>query len=155
MRRLALVAAILGALAAPSSAAAGGMAAWTLSGPPAGLTAGDAWHAQIRVTGCRGVLLGSITPTVVVVDNRSGRIVRFRGRSTGVPGEYTARVVFPTAGNWSYRVEAHGLRMESFGPYRIAAPAQKPDRLVAALPPIGAVVLVLGTGLVLRRRRRA
>jgi hypothetical protein len=33
------------------------------------------------------------------------------------------------------------------------APAQKPSRLLAALPPVGAVLLVLGTGVLLRRRR--
>lgn len=152
MKRLALVAAVVASLAAPSAASAGGMAAWALSGPPAGMQAGDAWNAQIRVVGCQGVPLG-ITPTVLIVDNASGRQVRFRARSAGAAGEYTARVVFPTAGNWSYRIEVQGLQNQRFGPYRIAAPAREPDRLLAALPPLGAALLVLGSGLLLRRRR--
>jgi hypothetical protein len=153
MKRLAVLAAVVGSLAAPSAASAGGMAAWALSGPPAGMQAGDTWNAQIRVVGCQGVPLGSIAPTVVIVDNASGRLVRFRARSAGGLGKYTARVVFPSAGNWSYRVDVYDYPNETFGPFRIAAPASKPDRLLAALPPAGAALLVLGTGLALRRRR--
>jgi hypothetical protein len=152
VKRLALVAAVVGALAAPSAASAGGMAAWALSGPPAGMLAGEAWNAQIRVVGCQGIPLG-VTPSVVIVDNASGRLVRIRARSAGAAGEYTARVVFPTAGNWSYRIDVPGLQNQTFGPYRIAAPASKPDRLLAALPPLGAALLVLGMGALLRRRR--
>jgi hypothetical protein len=152
MKRLALVAAAAGALAVPSVASAGGMAAWALSGPPAGTQAGEAWNAKIRVVGCLGTPLG-ITPTVVIVDNGSGRTMRFRARKAGAPGEYTARVVFPTAGNWSYRIDVQGLRNQAFGPYRITAAKRAGDRLSAALPPVGAALLVLGVGGLLRRRR--
>jgi hypothetical protein len=63
-----------------------------------------------------------------------------------------ARVVFPSAGQWSYEITALGYALDRQGPF-VVRPARKPSRLLAALPPVGAVLLVLGTGLVLRRRR--
>jgi hypothetical protein len=153
MKRLAVVVAIAGALAAPAAASAGGMAAWALSGPQPGIRAGDVWVAKLRVVACMGTP-ADMVPTLVVTENATGREFRVRARSTGAVGKYTASVRFPSAGNWSYRVDLLNFRNQTFGPYRVG-PAQvaQPDRLLAALPPVGAALLVLGTGLALRRRR--
>jgi hypothetical protein len=150
MRRLALVAAVAAALVAPSAAGAGGMGAFALSGPGTNLKAGDTWLAQLRVVGCVGTPTDAV-PTVAIT-NRSGQRLTFRGEKAGVTGRYTARVVFPSAGQWSYAVLVYGYTMDRQGPF-VVRPAKQPSRLLAALPPAGAVLLVLGTGLILRRRR--
>lgn len=150
MRRLALVAAVAAALAAPSAAGAGGMGAFALSGPGKSLKAGDTWVAQLRVVGCVGTPMDAV-PTVAI-SNGSGQRLTFRGKKVAGTGHYTARVVFPSAGRWSYEVVVYGYAMDRHGPF-VVRPAQKPSRLLAALPPAGAVLLVLGTGLILRRRR--
>lgn len=150
MRRAVLIAAAAAALAAPGTALGGGMGAWTLSGPDRDIEAGEVWLAQLRVVGCIGNPVDAV-PTLTVVSS-SGQTVAFRGRRTA-EGKYTARVVFPSAGRWSYRVTVGGFgEFERRGPFAVAS-AQKPSRLLAALPPVGAVLLVLGTGLILRRRR--
>jgi hypothetical protein len=150
MRRLALVAVALAALAAPSTALAGGGGAFVLHGPT-GLKAGDTWLAQIRVVGCVGMHYDA--PTAVTITQRgTGRTLTFPGRRAGAVGHYTARVVFPAAGEWTYAATVNGWAMEANGPFAVA-PAPKQRRLHAALPPVGAALLVLGTGLVLRRRR--
>jgi hypothetical protein len=138
------------ALAAPSTAFAGGGGAFVLHGPT-GLKAGDTWLAQIRVVGCMGTHYNA--PTAVTITQRgTGRTLTFPGRRAGAVGHYTARVVFPAAGQWTYAAEVNGWAMENTGPFAVA-PNKKPDRLIAAVPPLGAVLLVLGTGLFLRRRR--
>jgi hypothetical protein len=155
MKRLALITVALTSLVAAPTSGAGGMGAFVLSGPPAGAQAGDVWLAKVRVVGCSGQLVGSMAPTVVLLDQASGKRLRFRGVAAGPEGHYTARVVIPSAGSWSYRVNVGAMLIgQTRGPFKVS-PAQKPDRLVAALPPLGAALLVLGTGLALRRRRRA
>ena len=150
MRRLALVGAVAAALAAPGTALAGGIGSWALSGPPAGIQAGDAWVAQLRVVGCIGTPLDAV-PTLTAV-SESGERLSVRGRPTRVAGAFTARGVFPSAGRWSYRVTVNGWGDPAYRPF-VVGPAGEPSRLVAALPPVGAALLVFGTGLLLRRRR--
>jgi hypothetical protein len=149
MRRFVLISAVAAALAVPGTALGGGVAAWALSGPDRDIEAGEVWVAQLRVVGCVGSPADAV-PTLTVV-SQSGQTLSFRGRRTAV-GKYTARVTFPSAGRWSYRVTVYGWGEPAKGPF-VVAPAQKPSRLLAALPPVGAVLLVLGTGVLLRRRR--
>ena len=151
MKRLTVVAVLAAALAAPSAASAGGLGMWALSGPERGIKAGDVWLAQVRVVGCRGTPMDGV-PTLVVT-SQSGQRLAFRGRTAGAQGKYTARVVFPSAGKWSYHIELWGSAQDRHGPF-VVGPAKKADRLTAAVPPLGAALLVLGTGVLLRRRRR-
>lgn len=153
MKRLALLVAALAALCAPSVASAGGgMAVVALNRPLAGIVAGDAWIARISVVSCGGFAAG-YTPSLTISDRASGRAVTFRGRPTERQGIYEARVIFPAAGAWSYEVAVNPGFSRSYGPVRVAPPRRAPARLVAALPPVGAMLLVFGTGLVLRRRK--
>ena len=150
MKRLALVAAAAAALAVPGIASAGGMGAWALHGPDKGIRAGETWLAQLRVVACQGTPM-NMAPTVAITD-ASGQKLTFQGRKAGADGKYVARVVFPSAGKWSYSVWLLGYTQEQRGPF-VVRPAKQQTRLLAALPPVGAVLLVLGTGLLLRRRR--
>ncbi|MDQ3823594.1 MAG: hypothetical protein M3321_10195, partial [Actinomycetota bacterium] len=152
MKRLAVIGVVLAAISAPATASAGGMAAWVLHGPGKGLRAGDTWVAQLRVVGCRGVPTGMV-PTVTIT-NGEGQQVFFRGRKAGATGRYVANVVFPSAGKWSYSVSLMGYTQKRHGPFVVGPAAKQQTRLLAALPPAGAVLLVLATGLALRRRGR-
>ena len=150
MRRLTLVAVVTAALAAPSAAFAGGMGAFALHGPQQGIKAGDTWLVQLRVVACVGAPMSSV-PTVAIT-NGAGQRLTFRGQKATGTGRYVARVVFPSAGEWSYSVSVMGYVMDRRGPFAVL-PAQRESRMLAALPPVGAVLLVVGTGLLLRRRR--
>lgn len=150
MRRLALFAAVAAALAAPSAAFAGGMGAFALHGPSPNVKAGDTWLAQLRVVACMGAPVNTV-PTVAIT-NGSGERLTFRGEKADGKGRYVAHVVFPSAGEWSYEITALGYVLDRRGPFAVR-PAKQPSRMLAALPPLGAVLIVLGTGLILRRRR--
>jgi hypothetical protein len=153
MKRLALVTAVLAALAVPATASAGGLAAFALQGPGARIQAGELWVAQIRVVSCMGQLSDLGAPSLTIMDG-AGDVRTFRTQRAGAAGRYTARVVFPSAGDWSYRVNLATWRGETHGPFKVAPKKTQPSRLLAALPPVGAVLLVLGTGLAVRRRNR-
>lgn len=150
MRRLVVLSAVVAALAAPGTALGGGVGVWALNGPGPNVRAGDVWVAQLRAVGCMGLPVDA-APTLTLV-SRSGERLSVRGRSTGVTGRYTARVVLPSAGRWSYRVTLWGVGEPSRS-FVVAPAADSPSRLLAALPPVGAALLVLGTGALLRRRR--
>jgi hypothetical protein len=152
MRRLALAAAALAALAAPTAASAGGLGVQALNAPPAPLTAGGTWTARLRVVSCLGVEASGFA-LAVRASHADGRTVLVSARETARPGIYEARLEFPTAGTWTYTVRAAGATYDLERRTVEVAPAARPSRLLATLPPVGAVLLVLGTGIALRRRR--
>jgi hypothetical protein len=93
-----------------------------------------------------------MVPTVTITSG-TGEQQFFRGQRAGATGRYVARVVFPSAGKWSYSVSLMGYTQERRGPFVVGPAGKQEPRLLAALPPVGTVLLVLATGLVLRRRR--
>ncbi|MDP9492018.1 MAG: FixH family protein [Actinomycetota bacterium] len=102
MKRL-LIALALVALAAPVSAFAGGWATAGLAPPPDEVGAGDTWNARITILQHGQTPLEGVTPTVTI---RNGPTVKsFKAKPTGEPGIYAAKVVFPSAGKWSYEVK--------------------------------------------------
>jgi hypothetical protein len=150
MKRLTVIAVAAAALAVPSTAFAGGMGAFALHGPRANIQAGETWLAELRVVACLGRPWEAV-PTVAITNGKGQRLT-FRGEKANGKGRYVARVVFPSAGDWSYAVLVTGYTLDRRGPF-VVRPAKQPSRLLAALPPVGAALLVLGTGLLLRRRR--
>jgi hypothetical protein len=102
MKRL-LIALALVALAAPVSAFAGGWATAGLAPPPDEVGAGDTWNARITILQHGQTPLEGVTPTVTI---RNGSAAKdFEAKATGEPGIYVAKVVFPSAGKWSYEVK--------------------------------------------------
>lgn len=102
MKRL-LLAFVLVALAAPVGAFAGGWATAGLAAPPDDVGAGDAWNARITILQHGQTPLEGVTPTVTI---RNGPTVKsFKAKPTDEPGIYLAKVVFPSAGKWSYEVK--------------------------------------------------
>ncbi len=102
MKRLLLTLALV-ALAAPVGALAGGWATAGLAAPPDNVGAGDTWNARVTILQHGHRPLEGVTPTVTI---RNGPTVKsFKASPTDEPGIYLAKVVFPSAGKWSYEVK--------------------------------------------------
>lgn len=103
MRKL-LIGLALAALAVPASAAAGGWATVGLGPPDDGTGAGDTWNAKVTVLqhGNPETPLQGVTPTLTI--KKGSTTKTFKGSSTNEEGVSTIKVVFPSAGQWTYEV---------------------------------------------------
>jgi hypothetical protein len=92
--------------AAPASA--GCWATAELAPPPAGTAAGDVWAAKITVFQHGHHPLpdaGTATPKVTIINRDTGDKRTFMARASDpAAGVYEAKVIFPSAGRWSYEV---------------------------------------------------
>ena len=117
MKRL-LIPLALACLAAPASALAGGWATAGLSAPPDDIAAGDKWNASITILQHGRTPLAGVSPTLTIRNGSSSKT--FKAVATDKPGVYTASVVFPRDGNWSYEVydgftQYGGAQTHTFG----------------------------------------
>ena len=124
MRRLLLTLALV-ALAAPASALAGGWATAGLS-PPDGVGAGDTWNADVRILQHGMTPLAGVIPTVTIRNVATGKEKTFTAKPTGEVGVYRAKVIFPAAGKYSYKVydgftQYGGAQTHSFGTFSVGA----------------------------------
>ena len=152
--------AIIGVLALPATAAAGGWATVRLSSTPDAVAAGATWSVDIEVLQHGRTPLDGIHPTVTITSGGESRT--FTTRPTGRPGTHHARVTFPRAGTWSYVVDDGFSARHGYPPVRIgdAAGAARGRETVAHERLLLATLAGLATaGLTLlaargRRRRR-
>lgn len=102
MRRL-LIGLTLVALAVPVSALAGGWATVGLPPPDDGIGPGDTWDATLTVLqhGNPETPLGGLSPTVTITNGATTKT--FKATPRDKIGVYVAHVVFPSAGEWTYR----------------------------------------------------
>lgn len=100
--RKGLVIIALIALALPATALAGGTATVGVTPPEGAVGAGDKWDARITVLQHGETPLDGVTPTLTIRNGSESRT--FKGVPTGEPGVYTASVIFPSEGKWSYEV---------------------------------------------------
>jgi hypothetical protein len=119
MKRLLIPLAIL-ALAAPSSAFAGGWATAGLSPPDGGVGAGDTWNAEVNILQHGETPLSGVNPTVTIRNATTGEAKTFAAKPTDKAGVYVAKVVFPSEGKWSYEVydgfsQYGGAKTHTFG----------------------------------------
>ena len=139
MRYLIVISTLVLAVVGAGSASAGGWATVELASMPEGVSAGEPWTAEITV------LRHGATPTdgaapVLTIRNESGASESFQAEPAGETGVYTARVVFPDAGTWSYEID-NGLAATGYGasatttysPVAIADPSGD-DGASSALP---------------------
>jgi len=118
MRRV-LVIASLAALALAATAHAGGWATVELSSTPKGMAAGQVWDVRLTVLQHGVRPLAGIEPTVLI---RKGAVARsFRARPTATTGVYRARVVFPSAGRWTWKIDDGFTRVHGYAPVVISA----------------------------------
>jgi hypothetical protein len=103
MRKL-LIGLAVAALTLPASAAAGGWATAGVGPPPDDMGPGDTWNAKVTILqhGNPETPLMGVTPTLTIRDGSTTKT--FKGTTTDENGVSTVKVVFPSAGKWSYAV---------------------------------------------------
>jgi hypothetical protein len=108
MRVALLGAIVLAVLAFASPASAGCWATVGVSPPPGNLGAGEVWAAELTVLQHGRYPLpdaADATPVVTIVNADTGEQRKFKAKPTDPKaGVYTANVVFPSNGSWSYNV---------------------------------------------------
>lgn len=123
MKRIALLLVAAAVLTPSAAARAGGCWATVgLSSLPKGLHAGDAWSVRITVKQHGFRPLADARPRVTIT-SAAGRKTVVRAVRTARTGVYRARVVFPSAGRWTYTVydgfEPHCGREHTFAPVTV------------------------------------
>lgn len=107
MRRLLIVAIAAGALIQAGTASAGCWATVGLAPPPDGIGPGDTWTARMTVLQHGRTPLPdakTARPTLTIRNDATGGQRTFVARPTKDPTVFTASVVFPSTGSWSYEV---------------------------------------------------
>ena len=164
MRRLTftlfLMLATAGVLAAAGAAKEGHV---EVAAPFGDVRSGGVWYANIVLNYEPKVLAGVKPPTLTIRNVETGKTLGFA--ASGAEGRYTARVVFPEAGSWTYAVvDPVSGREYGFDPVDVApAVAAEPSRPASAgdgfplWPLLGAMGLLtaLGIALIVRRERLA
>ncbi|HVF77056.1 MAG TPA: hypothetical protein VNA28_02065 [Solirubrobacteraceae bacterium] len=109
--------AIIGLLALPAAASAGGWATVELSSTPDGLKPGATWNVEVKVMQHGRTPLSGVHPSVAIT---SGDVTRtFASRPTGKPGVHRVSVRFPQAGTWRYVVDDGFTMRHSYPPVQI------------------------------------
>lgn len=108
MGRLALLLLAAGATVLPAGTApAATSGCWATVGlssiPRAGHQAGQPWLVTVRVLQHARTPLAGAKPEIRI-RKAGGKVTTFRGRATARVGSYAFRVVFPSAGRWTFTV---------------------------------------------------
>ena len=135
-RVLVALALVIGALSLAATAWAK-EANLEVSGFPTGLGPGEPWDALIVVS--EGPVPAG-APTVTIRNAATGEKQIYRSTSRGHEGMYDSRVVFPSAGTWTYEVtDPTSGRTYQYDPVTIAAPvAETPSTPPAKPAPVPA-----------------
>ena len=128
MRRLLtglLLLLLVAMLAGPAAAKEGAV---ELGSSPTGLGPGEPWNVELYAFQDPDALVKAGTPTVTVRNSATGDERQYRTRPvSGEPGLYTATVVFPKEGTYTYTVFEHFTgRTYEYDPVVIQAPAVAP-----------------------------
>jgi hypothetical protein len=121
-----LIGLAVAALAAPASAVAGGWATVGLGPPPDDMGPGGTWDAKATILqhGNPETPLMGVIPTLTIHNGSTTKT--FKGTPTDANGVSTIKVVFPSAGKWSYEVYDGftmygGAKSHTFAPVTIGA----------------------------------
>ena len=127
MRKL-LIGLTFAVLALPAGALAGGWATAGVGPPPDDMGPGDTWNAKVTILqhGNPETPLMGVIPTLTIKNGSTTKT--FKGTKTDEAGVSTVKVVFPSAGKWSYAVydgftQYGGATTHSFAPVTIGAAA--------------------------------
>lgn len=152
-----LIVALLG-VAAAVPAFAGGWAVVTLDSLPHGVAAGKALTIGFTVRQHGVTLLSSLDPApqVTARSAATGEAVRSTADDDG-RGHYSARLTLPTAGEWTWGIQAFGGQVQPMPAIVVSGAAppslESPGRAApAALGVVAAGVAALGIGLAISRR---
>ena len=154
-----LVAALLGvALASP--ALAGGWAVVTLDRLPQGVKAGEDVMIGFTVRQHGLSLVSDLEPppSIDATNQATGETVRSVAEADAGAGHYTARLVLPSGGEWTWGIRAFGDQVQPMPPMLVAPAARPDDGVRASGAALAALALAAGLailGIVLALRRRA
>jgi len=95
---------VLAATAAAPQAATARPRVELRSMPPTGLRAGETWTADLFVHGTADELAAAGPPTILIHNHAAGWTEIRATPKPGEPGAYSAAVVFPDPGTWTYHV---------------------------------------------------
>jgi hypothetical protein len=126
VRRSLLAVPILALLVVAPAAFAGGWATVGLSSTPAGTQPGDPWNVNLTILQHGRTPLDGLSPTITI---RNGDATKsFAAKPTGKTGVYSAAVVFPSAGKWTYEVNDGFItgQPHTYPAVQIGAPAGAP-----------------------------
>jgi hypothetical protein len=162
--RAALGALLAMAMVVPAPAYAGGFATVGVTPPDHDASAGTPWNAVINVRQHGVTPLAGVKPKITIARSAGGGERTFAASPTSRPGVYRARVVFPSAGRWTYVVDDGFSMRHEFPAVTVGAAgagsgvtAAKPDDGPDVWPALGAALaaglLVASVVLVLGRRR--
>ena len=156
MRKL-LFALTLVALAVPASALAGGWATAGLGPPDDGIGPGDTWNAKVTILQHGMTPLSGLHPTVTIQNGSTSKT--FQATATDEPGVYLAKVVFPSAGTWSYSVydgftQYGGAKTHGFPNVTIGTGGTGGGGFPVVPTTVGFAALLAAAGLVLLLLRR-
>ncbi len=160
MRTIVLTA--VSALVVAGTASAGGWATAGISPPPDdGMAAGGTWEPKLMIRQHGKTPLDGVDPAVIITNRDTGEKKRFAATPTGKPGEYQAKVVFPSSGEWAIAVydgfaQYDGARLHTFGTVGIGGSTGAEDSgssLAWTLSGAGALALALGALLLFARGR--
>jgi YtkA-like len=158
---LVAAAALAAALIAPATSLAGGWATVGLSSLPDGARPGEEWLVDLTLLQHGRTPLEGVEPTVFIRAANGGAEEAFAARPTERPGVYRARVVFPSAGEWTYSVDDDFSQVHQLGSVRIGAesaaatpiaatprPAAGPPDSGGGVTLAGGIGIALGAGLI-------
>ena len=159
MRTLVLTA--VAALAFAGTASAGGWATAGVDPPPPddGMSAGGSWEPKITIRQHGTTPLDGVDPAVIITNRDTGERKRFAASPTGQSGEYQAKVVFPSSGEWAVGVydgftEYGGAKLHTFGTVGVSGDGGGGGNSTAwTLSGSAALALALGALLLFARRR--
>jgi len=114
MRYLVFVSALVLVAVAAGSASAGGWATVGLASTPEGVSSGETWQAEITVLRHGVTPTDGAAPSLIIRQQQGDVSETFAAEPTGETGVYVARVVFPSAGTWSYEID-NGLVATGYG----------------------------------------
>jgi hypothetical protein len=126
---LVAAAALAALMTAPATTFAGGWATVGLSSLPDGARTGEAWVVDLTVLQHGRTPLEGVQPRVLLTAAGGDTKEAFAAKPTQRPGVYRARVVFPSAGEWTYSVDDDFSQVHELGTVRVAAGS---DRATAA-----------------------
>ena len=160
MRTIVLTA--VAALALAGTASAGGWATAGVNPPPPddGMSAGGTWEPKITIRQHGQTPLDNVDPAVIITNSDTGERKRFAATPTGKPGEYQAKVVFPSGGDWAVGVydgfSQYGQgTLHTFGSVAVAGDgaADGGTSIAWTLSGSAALAFALGALLLFARRR--
>lgn len=164
MRYLVIVSALALAAVGAAPASGGGWATVALSSAPEGVRAGETWAAEITVLRHGVTPTDGAAPSLTIRNQETASSETFAAEPAGETGVYTARVVFPEAGQWGFEID-NGLAATGYGesatttyaPVTVEAGSGGSRRSFPALPlgvVAAAVALAAAGALGVRRFRK-